>query len=232
VTDPQLDERRQHIRFNPKGTVIVMGLEGTWRGRITNLCAGGVFAAADEKPPAGLLGKRVDMELRLDGQLASWVTCSGHVVRQDDEGIAISFEHIPAMLFDVIDRMATTALARRRVISVLLVDSQTDRRDAMAHGFREVGCATIEASTPLEAIVRLGEIDFEPDVIAIADSMPETVSDELRRFVTREHPAVKLVMISPDTRSPVGILHWLSSTDRASDLTSRIRSMLVRPRHD
>jgi CheY-like chemotaxis protein len=232
VNDPLFVERRRHVRFSPKGTVIVMGIEGTWRGRITNLCAGGLHAVSDEKPPVGPVGRRIDMELRLDGQLASWVSSSGHVLRQDDESLAVAFEYIPELLFGVIDGMATTALARGRVIAVLLVDSNAVRRSAMARGFSEVGCATIEASTPLEAIVRLGESDFEPDVIAIADSIPETVSEELRRFVKREHPAVKLVMITPETRNPEGILHWLSSTDRASDLTTRIRSMLVRPRRD
>jgi hypothetical protein len=100
----------------------------------------------------------------------------------------------------------------------------------MTAGFRATGCGVIEAATPLEAIVRLGESSFEPDVIAIADSHPAAAADEMRDFVERNHPNAKLVTIGDALLQPDGIVHWLSSADPASDLPDRIREVLVRPR--
>ena len=113
-------------------------------------------------------------------------------------------------------------------MSVVLIDGHTERRWAIAEGFRATGCAVIEASTPLEAIVRLGESSFEPDVIAVADSYPTSEAEEMRVFVERDHPNVKLVTIGDALIEPDGIAHWLSSADPGSDLPDRVREVLVR----
>jgi hypothetical protein len=112
---------------------------------------------------------------------------------------------------------------------VVMIDSDLARRTLMADGFRAVGCAVLEGATPLEAIVRLGESHFEFDVIAIADSIPSATSEDLRRFVSAEHPNVKLVTIGVDIDSPSGIAHWLSSTDVGADLPRRVRNVVTKP---
>ena len=96
----------------------------------------------------------------------------------------------------------------------------------MADAFRSAGCTVSETSTPLEAIVRLGELDFEPDLIAIADSMPGAIADDLRRFVIRDHPRVKLVTIGAELLHDATNGHWLSSAHPTADLVNRVRAVL------
>jgi hypothetical protein len=98
----------------------------------------------------------------------------------------------------------------------------------MAEAFRATGCAVVDVSTPLEAIVRLGEFHFEPDIIAIADSLPETIAGELRAFTNVEHPRAKLITIGDDVIEPAGLAHWLSSDDPDDDLAKRVRELLLR----
>src|SRR5205814_3996243 len=110
----------------------------------------------------------------------------------------------PAVLLHMIDQIATAARARDRVLAVVLIDTHAQRRSAMAAGFRATGCNVVEAATPLEAIVRLGESSFEPDVIAIADSDPPTAADDMRAFVERDHPRSKVITIGDELLEPDG----------------------------
>jgi hypothetical protein len=223
-------DRRQHIRISPKGTVSLVSGELTRRGRIANLCQGGLLVATDAPAPAELLGSAVEVELRLDGQHAEWMQASGRIVRVASDGIAIRFERVPASLVSLIDEMSTASRASLRTLSAVLVDSDPDRRSTMAEAFRAAGCWVVESSTPLEAIVRLGESSFEPDLIVIADSEPPTISGDLRSFVTRNHPGAKLVTIGEAFADLVGDAHWLSSANPGLDLQARIRQILGRPR--
>lgn len=223
-------ERRKHARIVLKGTAILLGGDHAQRGRIANIGEGGMLLATAVSPPTRILGRQVDMEVRLDGQLAQWIRVSGRIVRIGAERLAVTFGSLPAPMVRMIDDMMAESRNRKRVLSVVIVDEDVDRRALIAEGFRAVGCGIVEASTPLEAIVRLGESSFEPDLIAVANSIPAGHSDTLRAFVDREHPHVKLVTISNDAIEPAGLAHWLSSTDPNDDLLSRIRDLLVRPR--
>jgi CheY-like chemotaxis protein len=122
--------------------------------------------------------------------------------------------------------MSSASRARFRVMSMVLVDPEPQRRSVMADAFRSAGCTVSETSTPLEAIVRLGELDFEPDLIAIADSMPGAIADDLRRFVIRDHPRVKLVTIGDELVQDITNGHWLSSVSSSSELVTRVREVL------
>lgn len=223
-------ERRKCARIVLKGTAILLGGELAQRGRVANIGEGGMLLTTAVSAPARMLGRQVDMEVRLDGQNAQWIRVSGRIVRIGAERLAVTFDSLPAMMLRMIDEMTAESRNRRRVLSVVLVDDDLPRRALIAEGFRAVGCGTVEASTPLEAIVRLGESSFEPDLIAVANSTPAEHSETLRDFVDREHPHVKLVTISNDALEPAGIAHWLSSMDPDDDLLSRIRDLLVRPR--
>jgi hypothetical protein len=217
------------MRIELKGSVILRAGDHAQQGRIVNLSQGGLLAAMTVGPPGPLAGS-VEIALRLDGQHAQWLHASGRIVRASGEEIAIAFDAPPPGLARMIDDMSTASHARLRVMSVVLVDAELARRSVLAAAFHAIGCTVIETSTPLEAIVRLGESNFEPDLIAIADSTPTTVADELRRFVGRHHPQVKLVTIGDELAEPPGSGHWLSSADPASDLAKRLREMLGRPR--
>jgi CheY-like chemotaxis protein len=225
-----MPERRHHARIDLKGTAVILAGEHVQRGRISNIGQGGMLVTTAVSAPARLLGRPVEMEVRLDGAVAQWIRVSGRIVRIGAERLAVTFDGVPPLLQRLLDDMTAASRNRKRVLSIVLVDEDLDRRALIADGFRAVGCGVVEASTPLEAVVRLGESSFEPDLIAVADSIPASGSDTLRDFVDREHPHVKLVTISNDAIEPAGIANWLSSTDPNEDLVARIRDLLVRPR--
>ena len=233
MTDSQggRPERRRNVRISPKGTVILRVGEYAQRGRIANVGRDGLLATTPVTVPEQHLGCNVELGLRLDGQLSEWLQISGRILRIGVTSAAIAFDVIPAPFIHLIDEIATASHAHRRIMSVVLIDSTSERRAAIAEGFRSAGCSVVEVSTPLEAIVRLGESSFEPDLIAIADSSPSSTAHDLRRFVEREHPRAKLVTISDDLVGPIGLAHWLSSADPGSDLVARVRHVLTRPAH-
>lgn len=222
-------ERRRHARIIAKGAVNLRAFDHAQLGRIANIGEGGMFVLTSVTAPERLLRRTVEFELRLDGGHAEWLPGTGEIVRIRAQGLAIAFDTPTSAMLGMIDLLATAASASARVMSVVLIDADRSRRSAMAAGFRATGCSVIEAETPLEAVVRLGETMFEPDVIAVADSQTSAAA-EIRVFIEREHPGVKLVTIGDELLAPDGIAHWLSSTASYVDLPGRIREVLVQPR--
>lgn len=224
-------DRRRHARIEPKGTVTLHALGNSHRGRLLNIGSGGMYVATMISVPDRLLGRVVDLELRLDGMLAAWQRLTGRVSRIAADGVAIVFDAptTPALL-RIIDELTTASHAKARVISVVLIDADHARRAAIGVGFRAAGCEVLEVGTPLEAIVRLGESDFEPDIVAIAETDPASVAHEMRAFVGRYHPSSMLVTIGPELLGPTGIANWLLETTAPADLPARIRELLFAPR--
>ena len=136
----------------------------------------------------------------------------------------------PSDLLRIIEDLSSVSRANARVLSVVLIDAATQRRSAMAAGFRATGFNVIEAATPLEAIFCLGESTFEPDVIAVAGPATSADAEEMRAFVERDHPNVKLITIGDEVFQPDGFANWLSSSNPDADLPRRIRDALVAPR--
>jgi hypothetical protein len=222
-------ERRQSVRLCPKGTVSIRAHEYDVRGRVANVSGGGLCVTTLVTAPERVLGRSVDLELRFDTQQAGWLQLSGKLLRIGATTIAIGFDTVPEGFDRVIDDALTASNGNARVLSIVIVDATIERRLRMAEGFRAAGCAVVDVSTPLEAIVRLGEFHFEPDLIAIADSIPSLIADEMRRFVDHEHPRAKLVTIGDDAIEPDRLVHWLSSVNPGDDLAARIRDLLTRP---
>jgi hypothetical protein len=220
-------ERRQHQRVTAKGTVVLVAGELRQRGRLANVGIGGMLATATM--PAQFLDQAIALELRLDDRLSSWLHLTGKIVRITEETVAVTFDAVPAVFARALDEISQASHADRRVLSMVLIDATTPRRQRMAEGFRAAGCQVIDVSSGLEAIVRLGEASFEPELIAIADSIPSSTSEDLRAFVEREHPRAKLVTIGDEIADPTGLVHWLSSADPGSDLAARVRHVLSRP---
>jgi CheY-like chemotaxis protein len=220
-------ERRRDARIRPKGTVILRTGTYTVRGRVSNLSLGGVSTATRTTAPERLLGNTAEVDLRLDGQGATWLRLQGQIVRIGGQSIALRLDVVPPSFARMIDEAVSASHHNDRLLSVLLVDALPVRRGAMSEAFRAAGCIVIDVSTPLEAIVRLGESDFEPNLVAIADSWPMTISDELRRFVNVEHPRARLVTIGDTIDAPGGLGEWLSAANPADDLASRIRTVLT-----
>ncbi|HET7373765.1 MAG TPA: PilZ domain-containing protein, partial [Gemmatimonadaceae bacterium] len=222
-------DRRKHARIEPKGTVTLHALDNVHRGRLMNIGSGGLYVATDVTVPVRLLDRVVDLELRFDGPLAAWQRRAGRVSRIDADGVAIVFDAPTAGLLGMIDDLATASHASARVISVVLIDADAPRRATIAAAFRMTGCQVIEATTSLEAIVRLGESHFEPDVIAVANPQTGT-TNEMRAFIEREHPNSMLVTIGPELLDPAGLANWLSSANASADLPARIRTLILTPR--
>lgn len=225
-------ERRSHARNAAKGTVLVHALGQTRRGRIANIGEGGMFVLTHVPAPDRLLARVVEVEIRLDGARAGWLRAAARIVRVRPDGLAMSFDEPPSAEFlRTVDDLATASRAHDRVLSVVLIDAATQRRSAMAAGFRATGCTVIEAATPLDAIVCLGEATFEPNVIAVADSADGADALAMRAFVERDHPNVKLITISDEVFQPDGFANWLSSSNPQADLPHRVREALVAPRY-
>lgn len=220
-------ERRRDPRIHPKGTVILR--IGTYiiRGRVSNLSLSGIATATRTTAPERMLGSTAEVDLRLDGQGASWLRLQGHVVRINANSIALRLDSAPPPFVRILDQAVAASHNNDRRLSVLLVDALPVRRSAMCEAFRGAGCIVVDVSTPLEAIVRLGESDFEPNLVAIADSRPLAISDELRRFVGAEHPRARLVTIGDTIDAPTGLGQWLSAANPADDLAARIRTVLT-----
>jgi hypothetical protein len=223
-------ERRRHVRIAPKGTLLLRTRDHEQRGRIASLSEGGAAMLTTRTAPDRLLARKVDVQLRLDAGQAQWLRATGTIIRIRPDVVAVAFDLLAPPLLRMIDELSSASRASARVISVVLIDADAQRRAAMLAGFRASGCSVIEASTPLEAIVRLGESRFEPDVIAVADSQSAD-AEEMRVFVEREHPKAKLIRIGDETLRPEGLVHWLSSADPDADLPARVREALVVPRH-
>jgi hypothetical protein len=223
-------ERRRTLRLSPKGTVILQGEERLIRGRIANLGGGGMLVTTGACDAEGLLMRTLDIELRFDGSEGEWLRVTGRVRRIGGDGtLAIEFETVPPSFAQLVDDTAVASHQHVRVVSVVLVDAIASRRQAIAEAFRTSGCTVIDTATPLEAVVRLGEAQFEPELIVIADSIPSATAQELRRFVEREHAAAKLITVGDELVEPAGHQHWLSSANIDGDLVERIRGLLARP---
>lgn len=223
-----IPDRRKHTRIALKGTAILLAGEHAVRARLINIGEGGFLASTLVTPAMRLLGRTVDIELRLDDRLSQWIRLRGKIVRIGNENVAISLDATPALV-RLVEGMTSASRAKDRVISVILIDEDTARRQLLAEAFRLVGCSLIEAATSLEAIVRLGESSFEPDVIAVADSIPAASANEMRDFIGRNHRQVKLVSIT-DVIDPHIDIFQLTPQDLSGNLADAIRRVLGRPR--
>ena len=81
--------------MTPKGTVSLRAADYEVRGRLANVCGGGLKMITLVSAPARLLGRNADIELRFDTQQATWVRLSGRVLRIVATSVAIGFDTVP-----------------------------------------------------------------------------------------------------------------------------------------
>lgn len=224
---PNPQERRSDQRIAPKGTAILRADTYMLRARIANLSRSGLLITTRTTAPERLLGARVEVSLRLDGPDSSWFELGGQILRIGASSLAMALVTVPPAFTRIVDDTIRRSQRNDRMLSIVLVDASSKRRIAMADGFRSAGCTVLDVTTALEAIVRLGESEFEIDLIAVADSQPASISDEIRRFVEVEHPSARLVTIGDAATAPEGLKRWLSSANPNADLAARIRAVLT-----
>lgn len=80
---------------------------------------------------------------------------------------------------------------------VLLVDPIGVRRRELATSLRATGRSVFEAATPLEAIRNLGHAPRH-QIVAIAETSPRSIGEELRAYVIREHIGVDVARASEE----------------------------------
>jgi len=188
-------ERRRHARVVAKGAVVLRGAETQKIARIENVAEGGASVTTQVTPPERWLGRIVEIEMRLDAGGAEWMRGRARIMRISAGGLALSFVEPPPSIGRVLGELSSSSRARQRRVWVMVIDPDPARLEVMSSAFRSVGCGVIEAGTPLEAVVRLGESSFELDLVAVADSHPGIGSDDLRHFVRENHGGVTLVRI-------------------------------------
>jgi PilZ domain len=217
-------ERRRTMRVRSKGSVRFRHGAQRIRGRILDLSVGGICVRIE--PPVGLgvyIGEPVHLEVRLDARARS-CSLDGRVLRSlaATGVIAVELNGIPSGFESCVADELVAAGKYDALPHMILVDIALGRRHAFARAFRSAGCHVTEVATPLEAIAQLGRSRFAPGVIAIADSVPESIAEDLRTFLGREHPDAHMVAIGRSNRHSNLGGSWLSWADTRGDLDLRV----------
>jgi hypothetical protein len=179
-------------RVQARGNAVIHG-DRFGRARILDISATGVRVHLSGPYGPYRRGERLDLELRFDGARGGWWTLRGVVVSVDGGEIALALEAAPA---DFEDQIQTQLLANFEAADgadVLLVDSVPVRRAETADSFRASGRRVSAVATPLDAIDHLGESRHHPRLIAIADTVPSGIAEELRTYMRREYPSIGLM---------------------------------------
>ena len=167
-----------------------------------------------ESEPRCECGESADVELHLDRAGATWLRFRGEVIRATEHEVAIAFVAIPLDFADVVQDALVSALEGAALAHVLLVDENAERRTPFAALLRRAGCRVAETSTPLEAIAHLGGAAIHSWVVAIADTVPVSTADDLRRFLADSDAPVDVRVLSD--QSPTSALAWFATTARVS----------------
>ncbi|HEX2690737.1 MAG TPA: PilZ domain-containing protein [Kofleriaceae bacterium] len=207
------EDRRRHVRVVANGSVIVYGVE-TMRGRLSNISSGGICVRLVEGGPRCSCGESVRIELHLDRTGATWLQFHGEVLRADKHEIAIGFTVVPLDFADVVQGALVSVLEGTALSHVLLVDPNPEHRAPFAALLRRASCRVVEAATPLEAIAHLGGSAIHSWVVAVADTIPASTADELRRFLAESDAPVDVRVLGD--QSSTSALAWFAATARGS----------------
>jgi PilZ domain len=184
VSAVRQNDRRRDIRVSTRGSVVVHARRGA-RGRAVDLSRSGIYLQLAAGEPRCEAGDRVGLELHLDAAGASWLRFAGLVRRSAGSGaLSVSFSEVPDDFADVVQAELIAELEIAGLSHVLLVDPMVAQRARRAEALRGAGCYVVEAATPLEVIAQLGGSHARAWTIAIADSVPAAIADELSAFLT------------------------------------------------
>lgn len=223
-------DSRKAMRVRSKASICIHGGARMVRGRVIDLAVGGVCVRAHPPfGPVGVIGALVRVHLRLDACASKQFALVGRVLRVNlpTGNIAIGFDAVPEGFEDFVQDELLAAVMHDSLPRMILVDTRGKRRNTIANAFRSGGCDVTEASTPLEAIAHLGGSRFELGLIAIADTVPETVAEELREFLLAEHPGAHMVAIGRSAAHRGPAESWLCSTNVFDDLQTRVGRVIT-----
>jgi CheY-like chemotaxis protein len=222
-------ERRRAMRVRSKGTVRIHHGDRLIRGQILDLCVGGVSIRADL--PIGLASHagepvRIDVELHACSRQFS---LAGHFLRSQaaTKMIAIEFDDAASDFKDFVQDELLAAAEHDTLPRMILVDEISERRDVFAKAFRGAGCSVTEVSTPHQAIAWLEQVRFEPGLIAIADSVPQAIAEDLRSYLCEQYPETHMVAIGGSNRRSDKSGSWLCWGDARHDLHIRVGRVIT-----
>ena len=220
-------ELRGAMRVRAKGSVRIHRGNRVISGRMVDLAVGGVCMRTEL--PLGLLGEQVRVDLRLDGSGSRHFALLGRVLRVSlpTGRMAIGFDAAPDDFEDCVQDELLAAMEHDALPRMILVDTVGERRHKIASAFRTAGCHVTEASTPLEAIAHLTGSRFELGLIAIADTVPEAVAEELREFLLEEHPDAHMVAIGSSAAHRDPAVSWLCPSNGRGDLQTRVGRVMT-----
>lgn len=223
-------ELRRAMRVRSKGSIRIHCGNRVISGRMVDLAVGGICVRT-ELPIGliGLIGELVRVDLKLDAVASKHFALLGRVLRVSipTRRMAIGFDAVPDDFEDCVQDELLAAVEHDMLPRMILVDTVDGRRNKIASAFRNAGCHVTEASTPLEAISHLGGSRFELGLIAIADTVPETVAEQLREFLLDEHPGAHMVSIGRSAAHRDPAASWLCSTDVREDLQTRVGRVMT-----
>lgn len=223
-------EMRRNMRVRSKGSIQIRRGAHAIRGRVVDLAVGGVCLEADGALDVrDLVGQRVAVGLQLDASSTGMFALRGLVLRASaaTRQVAIKLDDVTSDFEACVRDEVVAGRVHDAAPHVIIVDAPSETRDAIASAFRAGGCEVTEVSTPWEAIAELDRRRFEPGVIAIADTEPETIAIDLRDFMRREHPEAHMVAIgtSAQHRDPAG--SWISARDPKGDVAIRVGRVIT-----
>lgn len=223
-------ELRRALRVRSKAWIRIHCDGRVIRGRVADLAVGGVRVSADiPLELVSRIGALVRVELEPDAAASRPFTLRGRMLRVNPatRHLAIGFELVSGDFADFVRDELVAAVTHDATPHMLLVDTSDKRRTTIANAFRKAGCDVTEASTPLEAIAHLGRSRFEPGLIAIADTVPEAIAEELRDFVLVEHPEAHMVVIGRLAAHRGTAASWLCSSNSFHDLETRVHRVII-----
>lgn len=226
---PETTEARLERRASPRVAVagsVIVRLDGAAPGRLVDLSAGGVRFTPSPGVAPYAVGTRVMIDLRLDGARFGWFRFGAVISRSSPDETAATFSDVPPEFAAAVVSELRTAAASAETPGVLLVDLDPPRRVLVAAALRVAGCDVREVTTPLEAISYLGDSQARPWIVAIADTVPATVADELRAHVRDDHALVRLVAVSEATAATDAEDSRLPTRDPL-DLSDRIARLVA-----
>lgn len=219
-------ERRHHTRVHARGSVILRaaGQQAHGRAIVVSDTALEVSCQLGAALPA-LAGASVEIEMRLDGETGGWFILHGQVarVRPEKNSLVIAIAALPEPISALLARHAHDPAVR--AVEVMIVDSELARRTRVAQAFRAEGCHVLEVSTALDAIDSLERGDNATDLIAVADTIPETAGTELRDYLEQAH-ADSFVIAVGDPEWLPGRTR-LDPSDADGQLSAHVRSVLL-----
>ncbi|KAB2889584.1 MAG: hypothetical protein F9K40_19725 [Kofleriaceae bacterium] len=179
-------ERRHDARVDARGSVILRG-DTPERGRVVDISSGGICIRLAGLVAPGREGEHVVLDVHLDGERHRWLRVRGRIERLGPGGtLGIAFAGPPGELEECVQDELVALLERTEHVHVLLVDPDPIRRVVTAAQLRRAGRRVTEVSSPLEAIQRLAETSGRPTIVAVADTLPASIADELRTYLSAE----------------------------------------------